>query len=53
MKMKNSIEKSSSLNCSLFPERERERERGPVKPIKLSTEKTTKQSTKKRGGPTF
>ena len=48
MKMKNSIEKSSSLNCSLFPERERER--GPVQPIKLSTEKTTKQSTKKKGG---
>ena len=48
MKMINSIEKSSSLNCSLFPERERER--GPVQPIKLSTEKTTKQSTKKKGG---
>lgn len=48
MKMKNSIEKSSSLNCSLFSERERGR--GPVQPIKLSTEKTTKQSTKKKGG---
>ena len=48
MKMKNSIEKSSSLNCSLFPERERERTSAAHQVINGENYKT--KYKKKRGG---
>ena len=45
--MKNSIEKSSSLNCSLFPERERERTSAAHQVINGENYKT--KYKKKRG----